>query len=125
VLLALRRELAATNLVFELPRILDVIGRTVATDFPRDKVGDLATLLPLVAGPDIDRVVLGLPKYVSPPVDPSANYLLIPKRSAIRTEMRSLFGDELQGWYVGSRDAGPPAESASPSVTPTPSAGDG
>jgi LCP family protein required for cell wall assembly len=125
VLLALRRELAATNLVFELPRILDVIGRTVATDFPRDKVGDLATLLPLVAGPDIKRVVLGLPKYVGPPVDPSANYLLIPKRNAIRTEMRTLFGDDLQGWYVGSRADGPPSESASPSATPTRSPGDG
>ena len=119
VLLALRRELAQTNLVFELPRILDVIGRAVATDFPRDQVGDLATLLPLVAGPDIDRVVLGLPDYVDPPIDPERNYLLVPKRSAIRSEMRKLFGDGLQGWYVGSRDDGPAEPSATPSASPS------
>jgi LCP family protein required for cell wall assembly len=122
VLLALRSELAETNLVFELPGILDVIGRTVTTDFPRGKVGDLATLLPLVTGPDIQRVVLGYPEFVDPPLNPDVNYLLVPKRSAIRKEMRTLFGDDLQGWYLGSRADAPPSfsddQSASASGSP-------
>ncbi len=43
LLLALREEFARTNLVFDLPGILGAVGRTVATDFPRDQIGDLST----------------------------------------------------------------------------------
>lgn len=115
VLLALRRELAAANLVFELPGILDAVGRTVSTDFPRDQAGDLASLLPLITGPSIERTVLGYPKYVDAPVDPETNYLLIPKREAIRDAMAELFGaTELEGWYLGSIEGVPPAPSDPP-----------
>lgn len=118
VLLALRREFAAANLIFELPGILDAIGHTVATDFPRDKVGDISTLVPLITGPEIDRVVLAYPQFVDAPVDPTTNYLLIPKRSAVRTEMERLFGAHLAGWYVGSQAAAPPAVSPEASASP-------
>lgn len=109
VLLAIRDELAAADTLFELPGLLEAIGRTVSTDFPRDQAGDLASLLPLIAGNDIQRVVLGLPAFVDPPADPEANYLLIPRRAAVRLEAERLFGDEesLAGWYVGSRAATP------------------
>lgn len=117
VLLGLRRELADANLVFALPAILDAIGRTVATDFPRGTVGDLSSLLPLITGPDIQREVLGYPKYVDAPVNPDVNYLLIPKRSAVRAEMKQLFGADLQGWYVGSSADAPPDFSPDPSAT--------
>lgn len=111
VLLAIRDELAAADTLFELPGLLDAIGRSVSTDFPRDQAGDLASLLPLIAGPDIERVVLGLPAFVEPPIDPEVNYLLIPRRAAVRLEAERLFGDEgpLSGWYVGS-DASSPDE---------------
>lgn len=111
VLLAIRDELAAADTLFELPGLLDAIGRTVSTDFPRDQAGDLASLLPRIAGTDIERVVLGLPAFVEPPVDPEVNYLLIPRRAAVRLEAQRLFGDEgpLAGWYVGS-DAATPDE---------------
>ncbi|MEP7106092.1 MAG: hypothetical protein ABI838_09630, partial [Chloroflexota bacterium] len=101
--------------------ILDAIGRTVTTDFPRSKAGDLATLLPLIAGPEIERVVLGLPKFVDPPVNPQVNYLLIPRREAIRAEMKRLFGKRspLTGWYVGSTAPAPPASSDQPSPSPS------
>ena len=108
VLLALRRELASGDLLFSLPDVLGAIGRTVSTDFPRDQAGDLATLLPLITGPDIERVVLGYPEYVDLPLEPEVNYLLIPRRDAIREEMAGLFGaDALQGWYLGSDDESP------------------
>lgn len=113
VLLELRRELAAADVIFELPGILDAVAATVTTDFPRDQAGDLASLLPLVTGPDIDRVVLGLPDYVDPPVQPRVNYLLIPRREAIREEMASLFGEEnLEGWYLASGEERPPGDGA-------------
>jgi LCP family protein required for cell wall assembly len=108
VLLALRDELAQADLIFELPDVLRAIGRTVSTDFPRDQAGDLASLLPLIAGPDIERVVLGYPEYVELPTDPEVNYLLVPRRDAIREEMARMFGeDELMGWYLDSAEPQP------------------
>jgi LCP family protein required for cell wall assembly len=113
VLLALRSELADANLVFELPGILEAIGRTVSTDFPRGQAGNLASLLPLISGPEIDRVVLGYPEFVDPPADPNTNYLLLPKRDAIRAEMTKLFGAAaLEGWYMATEDPLPPLEAA-------------
>jgi LCP family protein required for cell wall assembly len=111
VLLEFRRELARLDLIFELPPVLEAIGNTVVTDFPRDQAGDLATLLPLITGPDIERVVLGLPEFVDPPVDPTVNYLLIPRREQVRAEMERLFGAEnLEGWYLTTDIAGPPPQ---------------
>ena len=108
VLLALRDELAQADLIFELPAVLRAIARTVSTDFPRDQAGDLASLLPLIAGPDIERVVLGYPDYVDLPTDPDVNYLLLPKREAIREEMARMFGEEeLIGWYLDSTEPQP------------------
>lgn len=108
VLLELRREMAGADVIFELPAILDAIGRTVSTDFPRDQAGDLASLLPLIAGTDIERTVLGLPDYVDPPLEPLVNYLLTPRREAIAGEMQRLFGPSTpEGWYLAG-EAGPP-----------------
>ena len=113
VLLALRRELAEADTLFELPGVLDAIGRTVSTDFPRDQAGDLATLVPLITGPDIERLVLSYPEYVDLPVNPDVNYLLVPKRDAIREEMAGLLGeDELVGWYLASEADGPGSDPA-------------
>jgi len=104
ILLAMRESFEGSNVLFELPAILDAIGATVSTDFPRSQAGDLATLVPLVTGPDIERVVLGYPEFVDLPADPQANYLLTPRRDAIRAEMTDLFGQdtELQGWYMAT-----------------------
>lgn len=108
LLVALRDELADSDLIFELPSVLQAIARTVDTDFPRDQAGDLASLLPLIAGPDIERVVLDYPRFVDAPAEPEVNYLLEPRRDSIREEMESLFGaDELRGWYLASERASP------------------
>jgi len=111
VLLELRRELAHVDLLFELPGILNAIGQTVFTDFPRSMAGDLATLLPLITGPDIEREVLDYPDYVDPPIAPLVNYLLIPRRDDVRAGMQALLGPdaELEGWYLGTEADGPPS----------------
>lgn len=108
VLLELRRQFAQADLLFELPAILAAISRTVQTDFPRSLAGDLASLLPLVTGPDIDRVVLSWPDFVDLPTNPLVNYLLLPRREDVRAEAMRLFGPDLAGWYVGSSANGPP-----------------
>lgn len=121
VLLALRRELAESDTFVELPGILQAIGRTVSTDFPRSRAGDLASLLPLIAGPDIERIVLGYPGFVDLPAQPDVNYLLIPQREAIREEMARIFGaDALIGWYLGSDAIAPGDEATTGSGAATP-----
>jgi LCP family protein required for cell wall assembly len=122
LLLALRAELADADLIFELPGTLAAIGRTVLTDFPRDKAGDLASLLPLITRSDVQRVVLGVPEFTDPPIDPEANYLLIPRREAIRALAMELFGPELEGWYL--RNEPVPAESPFPESSAAALAGD-
>lgn len=113
VLLALREELAEADTFIELPGVLAAIGRTVTTDFPRDRAGELASLLPLITGPDIDRLVLDYPDFVDLPLEPDINYLLIPRRDEIRDEMADTFGaDELQGWYLGTTADGPASETS-------------
>ena len=113
VLLALRRELAQADTLFELPAVLDAVGRTVSTDFPRAQAGDLASLVPLISGPDIERLVLSYPEYVDLPTNPSVNYLLVPKRDAIRDEMERQFGaEELVGWYLATEADGPTSAAA-------------
>jgi LCP family protein required for cell wall assembly len=110
MLLELRREFAQLNIFFELPEMLAAIGSTVVTDFPRSKAGDLASLLPLITGHDVTRLVLGLPRYVDPPTEPDVRYLLIPRRDALRAAMGELFGDEnLEGWYLTTDELGPPS----------------
>jgi LCP family protein required for cell wall assembly len=119
LLLAIRDELANADTLLELPSLLHAIGHAVKTDFPRDQAGNLASLAPLITGPDIDRVVLGYPDFVELPTHPNVNYLLIPKRDAIRDEMERLFGaDALRGWYLGSDAPGPNGQ-------PLPSISDG
>ncbi len=110
VLLELRKEFAKMDLFFDLPDVLQAVGSTVLTDFPRDKAGDLASLLPLITGTDIRRVVLDLPRFVDPPLEPEVNYILVPRRDDVRAEMRRLFGrGNLEGWYLATRDEGPDA----------------
>lgn len=119
LLLALRNELAEADLFFELPAVLRAIGRSVSTDVPRDQAGDLASLLPLITGPDIERVVLGYPDFVDAPAQPDLNYLLVPRRDAIREEMARLIGaDALVGWYLGSTASSPNAADASDTQDP-------
>jgi len=108
LLVALRNEVAEADTLFELPSILTAVGRTVSTDVPRDQAGDLATLLPLITGNSIERVVLAWPEFVDLPENPEVAYILVPRRDDIRAEMARLFGDEnLLGWYVGTTAATP------------------
>ena len=112
VLLELRKKFAQASLFFALPSFLRAVGETVHTDFPRALAGDLGSLLPLITGPEIQRVVLAYPDFVDPPVDPLQNFLLIPRRDEIRTEMQRLFGPVLDGWYMGSDARRPPVGGA-------------
>ena len=109
-LLAVQRELAATNLLVSFPGLLNAVSMTVTTDFPRTQAGDLASLARLITAGDVERLVLGWPEYVEVAPDPETYYLLVPRRDVIREEMGQLLGAEtaLAGWYLGSEDAGPP-----------------
>ena len=111
LLVALGDQIARSDWVLRLPDILNAIAETVSTDFPRGDAGNLASLLPLVLQRNITKVVLGYPGYLDLPTQPLVNYLLIPRRAAVRAEDKKLFGADgpLKGWYVGSNAPLPPA----------------
>jgi LCP family protein required for cell wall assembly len=111
VLLALRDQFATSNWVFALPSLLQAVSQTVSSDFPRDQAGNLASLLPLISGSSVKRTVLSAPDFATLAPNPQINYVLIPERDEIRSEMRVLFGADgpLQGWYVGSTSLYPPS----------------
>lgn len=115
LLLQLRRELASIP-VLELPGVLNAIGGTITTDFPRSLAGDLASLLPTITRSDVEQVVLGYPDYVDPPIDEANNYVLIPKRDVIRQRMQQLLRHDrpLEGWYLGTFAASPSEAAALP-----------
>jgi len=112
LLVALRDKFASANWVLGLPDLLRAVGETVQTDFPRRDAGNLASLMPLITGSDINRVVLDWPDYVDLPSNPNVNYLLIPRREDIRAAAEKLFGGDgpLAGWYVGSTSKAPPSQ---------------
>jgi LCP family protein required for cell wall assembly len=109
LLLAMRRELSNADTILELPGLLAAVARTVSTDVERGEAAEMSSLLPLVAGTEIERVVLDYPTYVELPEDPGTNYLLVPRRDVIRAKMAEIFGEEPVGWYLGS-DASAPEE---------------
>jgi hypothetical protein len=93
----------------------------MSTDVQRSEAAELASLLPLITGRDIDRVVLDYPEFVDVPPDADTNYLLIPRRDAIRERMSEIFGaSELEGWYLGTDDDVPAAARAGAPATPGP-----
>ena len=103
LLLAMRNELGQADTFLELPGILAAVGRTISTDVERGEAAELASLLPLVTGTDIERVVLDYPTYVELPDSPGTNYLLVPRRDVVRAKMAEIFGsEELSGWYLGT-----------------------
>lgn len=121
VLLAMRNELSRADTLLELPALLSAIGRTVSTDVPRGQAAALASLLPLITGTDIERVVLGYPDFVDLPPNPDENYILIPRRDAIRERMGEIVGpDELVGWFLGGTSELPEEPSAGSSAPPEP-----
>ncbi len=107
LLLAMRRELSQADTLLELPGLLAAVARTVSTDVERGEAAEMSSLLPLVAGTEIERVVLDYPTYVELPEDPTTNYLLVPRRDVIRAKMAEVFGEEPIGWYLGSDASAP------------------
>lgn len=115
VLLAMRRELGEADTFLELPELLRAIGHTVSTDVQRGEAAALASLLPLITGLDIQRVVLDYPRFVDVTPASAPVYLLLPRREAIRERMAEIFGpDELVGWYLGTDADRPPAPDEAP-----------
>ena len=67
VLLALRDKLTQPEMLPELPGILDMAGKTMRTNFPSDRIGEMVDLASGWTREDVRQYVLGPSKYAGPP----------------------------------------------------------
>jgi LCP family protein required for cell wall assembly len=95
VLVALRAKLTSPAMVTKLPEILDAAARTLKTNFPSDRIGEMLTLARRVGDEQIQSFVLGPPYSVHPPLSETGGvWLLRLDMERIARLSVELFGDE-------------------------------
>jgi polyisoprenyl-teichoic acid--peptidoglycan teichoic acid transferase len=90
---ALRNTLAQSNLLVELPGLLDAVQSTIASDVPQDRIPDLAQAIQNVDMGSLEREVIQPPLYVTPATGAGGAYILIPDLDAIRDLGQELLGE--------------------------------
>lgn len=92
ILVALRDAVTKDgSLLWELPALLQVIGETVATDVPIDRLPELATTVDEVGDDDVYRAVLRHPLVRSRTTEYGSS--LVPRLGAIREMAAALFSE--------------------------------
>ena len=113
VLLALRTELAAANLVFELPGILDAIGRTREQRLPARAGRQPRQPAAAHHRPEHRPARARLSGLCRPPPGPEHELPPHPEARRDPAAMTKLFGaTAVEGWYLGSDADGPPPGTA-------------
>ncbi len=119
ILLALRSKVVRGGALFNLPSLLDAVGRTVATDLPAERLPDLAVLANENPTKRIVRVVVRYPLvHPAKPGENKYGAVQLPDTVAILAMAEALFppvGTVPQGWK--------PGQSTVPSPSPIPGAG--
>jgi LCP family protein required for cell wall assembly len=94
LLLALRARLTDPALLPQLPSIIDAGSRTVRTNFPQDRIGELIEIGSSIEADDaIRRVVLGPPYAKNPPPGTPGGYQLVFDMDRLAKLSIELFGD--------------------------------
>jgi anionic cell wall polymer biosynthesis LytR-Cps2A-Psr (LCP) family protein len=96
VLIALLHKMASPSQILKIPSLIKLLGQSVVTDFPADRLADYISMGLNVPSDNITQVVLGPPYTVTgTSATNSANCLLNDKVAALSVQ---LFGaDSL--WY--------------------------
>jgi LCP family protein required for cell wall assembly len=95
LLVALRDRLSDPSLLPKLPAIIDAGSRTIQTNFPQDRLGEMLTISQSVEGDDgIRRVVLGPPYAKNPPAGTPGGYQLVLDMDRLAKLSIELFGTD-------------------------------
>lgn len=95
LLLALRARLTDPALLPQVPAIIDAGARTVRTNFPQDRLGEMIELGQSIEGDDsIKRVVLGPPYARNPPPGTPGGYQLILDMDRLAKLSLDLYGED-------------------------------
>ncbi len=121
ILMALRAKVVQGDALFNLPSLLEAVGKTVATDLPAERLPDLAVLAGEIPAKRIVRVVVQFP-LVHPAKPGQSKYgaVQLPDLDRIRAMTEALFsapGTAPRRWTP--KDSPPPT----PLLSPTPSSG--
>jgi LCP family protein required for cell wall assembly len=95
VLVALGNSVTNPSMLPRLPGIIDAAGKTVRTNFPSGRVGEMLELLQGRAGEKVRQVVLGPPYSYHPPNDQTGGiYTLRLRMDRLAKLSREIFGSE-------------------------------
>jgi LCP family protein required for cell wall assembly len=94
VLLALARKVATPAMLPRMPRLIDVAGDTLRTNFPSDRVSEMLDLVQGIGGAKVTQVVLDRPYAFSYYADPGGIYTLELKMDKLAELSRKIFGSE-------------------------------
>jgi LCP family protein required for cell wall assembly len=117
VLVALANSLTNPSMLPRLPGIIDAAGKTVRTNFPSGRVGEMLELLQGRAGEKVRQVVLGPPYSYHPPTDQTGGiYTLRLRMDRLAKLSREIFGSE--STYPGPTASNPTPTSATSPAKP-------
>ena len=112
LLIALRKELTRPSMITKIPTLLKAAARTVKTDFPQAKAGDMVALIRGIDDASIKHHVLGPPYSVHPPTNTTGGfYTLKMNMTKVAALSVKLFGPDSL-YYL--------APAAAPSQSPAP-----
>ena len=96
VLLSLREKLTSPTHLPELFGIIETAGKTVQTNFPSERVGEMIDLATKVEGDGVRQYVLGPSKYAfrPPASETGGEYKLRLKMDALADLSQSIFGED-------------------------------
>jgi LCP family protein required for cell wall assembly len=94
VLLSLARKFATPEMIPRMPKLIDVAGDTLRTNFPSDRVSEMLDMVQGVDGAKVTQVVLDRPYAYSYYTDPGGIYVLALKMDKLAELSIKIFGDE-------------------------------
>jgi LCP family protein required for cell wall assembly len=116
LLIALRDKLTDPLNIGKIPGVLDVVGDTVRTNFPAERISEMVAIAQRVSGGDVKRVVLQPPTYsVHPPTKSTGGiYILRLHLAALRQLSVELYGKDSAFWSGNFDAQGTPIPLAAP-----------
>ncbi len=122
LLVALRRQLASSDLVLRLPGLIAAVGRDVETDLPRDRLPALAAIASEMGPKSIFQVVVKIPLIKPATISPYGS-VQVPNLARIQAMAAGLFSPPGTRPTVDVTASPVPDTSLIPGPSPSPSPG--